>query len=410
MPKINPEAGSEDKKQKLKSRGFAITVQVKHGFDQAIAYFKSQEGKLTCGVAGQEVCPETKRDHLQCFIYFKNKINLTTVRGSMKGHITAIYASPQDNWDYCNKDSKILWTFGQRPEGAGARTDLAEIHTDLKNGMNIAAIADKHFDGFMKYHGAIEKYRVLHPQKRSGKPLVTIYWGPTGTGKSIRAYEPKDGVVPTAVEWDGRFLNGYAGQEHVVIDDFEPAGMTRKLFNNICDYYGCPISVKGTFYQWNAKTVTFTSNWDPKLWFVNCCPEDQIVDGWDPAIRRRIDNIVNLTEPHIWVPPPAPPPIAPPPNDDLPSGSPTLTRQDAKLETKDQDHKGWVEDIEVGRNRLKRRSKTLKRVIPPSPHVSDGDDEEHLPMSEDEQREFDICTKTVDNLACTEDLTQEWVS
>lgn len=110
-----------------------------------------------------------------------------------------------------------------------------------------------------------------------------VFWGATGTGKSRRAWEeagvdayPKD---PRTKWWDG-----YAGQRHVVIDEFrgiiDIAHMLRWL-----DRYPVLVEVKGSSVVLKASTIWITSNLDPRYWY----------DGLDDATRNALLRRLNIT-------------------------------------------------------------------------------------------------------------------
>lgn len=112
---------------------------------------------------------------------------------------------------------------------------------------------------------------------------VTVFWGPTGTGKSRRAWEeagldayPKD---PRTKFWDG-----YDRQEHVVIDEFRGAIDVSHLLRWF-DRYPVLVEVKGSSRVLVANRIWITSNLRPSHWF----PElDEITLR---ALLRRLEVI-----------------------------------------------------------------------------------------------------------------------
>ena len=94
---------------------------------------------------------------------------------------------------------------------------------------------------------------------------VFLYWGPTGTGKSRKAWEeagldayPKD---PRTKFWDG-----YRQQEHVVIDEFRGAIDIAHLLRWF-DRYPVSVETKGSGTVLSARKIWITSNLPPELWF-----------------------------------------------------------------------------------------------------------------------------------------------
>lgn len=115
---------------------------------------------------------------------------------------------------------------------------------------------------------------------------VTVFWGPTGTGKTRRAWElggmdayPK---VPNTKFWDG-----YQGQKVVIIDEFRGDISISNLLRWF-DRYPVLVEIKGSSTILCAETVYITSNLSPREWYRDL--DEATVD----ALLRRLDI--------IWVP------------------------------------------------------------------------------------------------------------
>lgn len=110
---------------------------------------------------------------------------------------------------------------------------------------------------------------------------VSVFWGPTGTGKSKKAWEeagldayPKD---PRTKFWDG-----YDSQDHVVIDEFRGAIDISHLLRWF-DRYPVLVEIKGSSRVLVAKRIWITSNLPVHDWF----PE---LDASSlAALRRRLE-------------------------------------------------------------------------------------------------------------------------
>jgi hypothetical protein len=117
----------------------------------------------------------------------------------------------------------------------------------------------------------VQHYRTLRTIAADyAKPVgivrrVVVYWGPTGVGKSRRAWElagndayPKD---PNSKFWDG-----YRAHKTVVIDEF------RGLINishvlRWFDRYPVLVEIKGAATVFCAETIYVTSNLHPRDWY-----------------------------------------------------------------------------------------------------------------------------------------------
>lgn len=106
-----------------------------------------------------------------------------------------------------------------------------------------------------------------------------VFWGPTGTGKSRKAWEdagldayPKD---PRTKWWDG-----YIGQQHVVIDEFRGCIDISHLLRWI-DRYPFLVEIKGSTIPLICDEIWITSNLHPEKWY-----PDIDADTYGALLRR----------------------------------------------------------------------------------------------------------------------------
>lgn len=110
-------------------------------------------------IYGREVAPTTGTRHLQGFINFKTKRDFNIVKriiGEL-GHIEPAKGTDQQNKVYCGKGGdfqKIGICKGQ-----GHRKDLEDLVDDIKGGLELYALAEKHTGLFVRYHRGIERTR-----------------------------------------------------------------------------------------------------------------------------------------------------------------------------------------------------------------------------------------------------------
>ncbi|QXP07762.1 MAG: replication associated protein [Arizlama virus AZLM_25947] len=112
---------------------------------------------------------------------------------------------------------------------------------------------------------------------------VVVYHGPTGTGKSRRAWEeatwsayPKD---PRSKFWDG-----YRDQKHVVFDEFR-GGIDIAHLLRWFDRYPVLVEIKGASTCLVAEKIWITSNLHPSAWY----PDLDYVTY--QALERRLEII-----------------------------------------------------------------------------------------------------------------------
>jgi len=214
--------------------------------------------------------------------------------------------------DYCQDPEKRVpgtqfFESGTKAQ-AGKRTDFEDIKLMCDAGEPISKIADTHFGSYVRYHKGIEKYRHLRIKDlEKQKPMtVEIFWGPTGTGKTFRAFTENPGAYwvcnPNS---QNVFFDGYDGEQTIIIDEFYgwiPFNMILRL----CDKYPMPGNTKGSMLKLTHTKVVITSNTPPRDWYKN------IKEDLFAAFTRRITSCIEMTtryvpEPNLPEPTPAAP-------------------------------------------------------------------------------------------------------
>jgi len=94
---------------------------------------------------------------------------------------------------------------------------------------------------------------------------VTVYWGPTGTGKSRRAWD-ESGLDAYPKDPRTKFWDGYQSQPCVVIDEFRGAIDVSHLLRWF-DRYPVLVEIKGSSVVLVADRIWITSNLRPDAWF-----------------------------------------------------------------------------------------------------------------------------------------------
>lgn len=118
---------------------------------------------------------------------------------------------------------------------------------------------------------------------------VRVFWGPTGTGKSRRAWEEAlalDGPKVYVKDPRTKFWCGYRGQESVILDEFrggiDIAHMLRWL-----DRYPVCVETKGSAEPLVATRWWITSNIHPRDWYPDCDEPTRL------ALERRLE-VINM--------------------------------------------------------------------------------------------------------------------
>jgi len=237
-------------------------------------------------IIGREICPDTKRPHLQIYIYFVNPRKCGAFKKKTNGcHFEPQFGTCKEAITYCEKEgASSSWGVAPDSAGQGKRTDIHQIFDDIKEGKQELDIAIEHPVQWCQYRRSFDAFRQLLQPKRTWVTEVECIWGPPECGKSRRAHE--DNAEPVCVSGDSGnpFISGYHNEPIVLFDDFDPKSMSREYILKLCDRYAMTINVKGGSQMWNPKKIYFTSNTDPREWY-----------GGDKSWLRRITTWTDMT-------------------------------------------------------------------------------------------------------------------
>ncbi len=266
----------------------------------------------------KEQCPTTSRIHIQGFVYFGTP---RTMKGTKKRFHPGTHLEPNIKSiatcaEYCAKiesrvlgDSGYAFQKGAQPK-QGSRGDINEVMAFAKVHTELECWTEFPIE-MTRYHIAIRRFQALSRPRQSTMPVVTVIYGRTGTGKSFLCevgasngdktigpgtrpfYIMPTPVSKSAIPW----LDGYEGQEDVIIEDFDGTIYYRILLRML-DRYGNTMQVKGGFTEFAPKRIWISSNIHPKEWY----PNDEAADTWGtgPLHRRLTSNgsrILHLIKP-----------------------------------------------------------------------------------------------------------------
>lgn len=280
-----------------------------------------------------EKCPKTSRLHFQAFFEFYQRVSLHNIQQRLKAKNVLRYAEDgqnledqkaltaggwrimkgdvQDNLDYCSKiETRVdptaepmrFGTFSIPVAGEAASADppkqskknkeLEKAVALIKDTTKIATITDiwKECPLAYIYHyqnlARALAERFNKPRDRFQNPEVIVYFGPPGSGKTLKAVTDNPNVYKLHIPRDGDKLwfDGYAGQDTILLDEFNGQIPFRQLMTLI-DRYELPEQIKGGFVQIQAHRWIFTSNVAPDKWYPKY---DEHLAPLFPTFRRRI--------------------------------------------------------------------------------------------------------------------------
>lgn len=223
---------------------------------------------------------ESGKEHWQFCVCFEKKVRLKTVKTRLGNAIHAELSKSDAANEYVWKDETSLgrrWEWGMLPMRRNEKRDWDQVWDAAVSGDMTRIPAQVR----VCHYNALRRIGMDNMKAEGIEKQIDVFWGPTGSGKSKRAWEeagldayPK---APTTKFWDG-----YQGQEHVVIDEFfgqiEISHMLRWL-----DRYPVLVETKGSGTALKAKKIWITSNLHPSEWY-RTAPEVQVA-----ALLRRLN-------------------------------------------------------------------------------------------------------------------------
>lgn len=281
-----PNLAKEKKKTIPKGRNWAFTDYEQLDWGKI---FKEGEGAIRYIIAGKEICPKTKKEHIQGFIQFNDLRRMTAIKKIVKSktiHLESCKGTAKENHTYCSKDGNFREWGTMKSQGQ--RTDIEDIKWMLDNGKPMIEIADNYFGQFIRYHSGFMKYKQLVDKKNRSQfrhVEVTVITGSTGSGKTRQAMESTDGDV-FKITADGlTWWDGYEGEDTILIDEYSnQVGITMLL--NILDGYILRLPIKGAFTYANWTKVFITTN------LLELHP--QAKPEHKAALNRRITKTIDL--------------------------------------------------------------------------------------------------------------------
>lgn len=256
---------------------------------------------------------DAKTAHIQGYISFSRQNALRSVLKRFKDagtskppHLEIARGTPLQNKTYCTKETGRLqgpWEFGELPKGQGSRTDLAPACEAIKNGEPLTMVALDYSELFVKYHRGLEALQArTHPVlPRNTMPVVSCFFGPTGTGKSARAMSEAlriggslDQIYCVDFRANGQIdWSGYEQQKCVIFNDFYGNVKWSSLLK-LLDRYPNKVSALYKSLEFVSTHVFFTSNQPWYKWYST--PRDL------RPLGRRLCFVREMILPFKWDP------------------------------------------------------------------------------------------------------------
>lgn len=147
-----------------RSRGWCFTLQSWsiEDFSRAACLYEYDDNAEYL-IVGFEIAPRTGREHLQCYIYYRNQVSFSQMKKRLPGvHIEAqASATNVKAYCYCMEDHKYC-EWGHRPR-QGHRTDLEVIKHDLlSKKKDIKSISKEYFSQYCQYSRQFKQFVDMH--------------------------------------------------------------------------------------------------------------------------------------------------------------------------------------------------------------------------------------------------------
>lgn len=245
-----------------------------------------------------EICPDTGRAHLQLYAETTVRMPLLAFKnilGFGHAHVEFAYASQAAGIAYCTKlDSRSrqhedpVFSWGTKM-AQGQRSDLEHAVEMLADGEAMEAVLDMHPGTFVRYHRGLTVAANLKRSRPVSPRHVTVYFGPTGTGKTETAYGScaTDDLFIYSPGVMAAWFDGYDGQRTILLDEFR-GQITWAHLLSITDKYPVRVQVKGSSAMILADQLIFTSPSHPINWYPSKLASPDNV----AQLRRRVDRIV----------------------------------------------------------------------------------------------------------------------
>lgn len=268
-------------------RYWMLTIPVVHmetmiALDDTLCYLKGQQE-----IGGQGLL------HWQVLAVTSRKCSRAQVKALFcpQAHVELTRSEAAN--DYVWKDETSVegtrFCLGALPLSRARPQDWNKIFTMAKDG----SFEEIPKDILIRHYSSLKRIYVdnCEPEFRENMS-VKVFYGPTGTGKTRRAWDEAMalGDRPYIKNPNTKWWDGYRGQKNVIIDEFSGRIDISYLLTWL-DRYPVISEVKGYSLPMTAINFWITSNMHPNEWYADAIPAHK------DALLRRIHQMV-LMETH----------------------------------------------------------------------------------------------------------------
>jgi hypothetical protein len=250
-----------------------------------------------------EICPKTERNHFQGFIRFNNARSFNSTRKNFLNNHIEECKNELSCEIYCKKGRTRAngpWEYGTKDK-QGERKDIAALRDAVLSGKKEMELIEdnKLINTYARHIKFVDRLYELRMKKFSNffrKVEVEIIWGAAGTGKTRSVYDKHgyEDVYRIQCINDKVWLDGYMGEDVVIIDDFY-GWIKWSYFLALTDGHPCRLDIK-TRSAWACWTkVYITSNVHPLKWY----PRKNINGKLRYEFERRLTQVTYVPDQHV---------------------------------------------------------------------------------------------------------------
>lgn len=252
-------------------------------------------------VYGEEV-GESGTPHLQGYIEFSKNMRVPGIKklfNNQRMHLEKRIGTAAQASQYCKKEGKFyergVLSITHKQKVPVTKNKLLPFREMIRNDGLATFSNDADCNLHLLKHGQMWLSLNESPRKRSDPLSVFWFWGPTGSGKTRRAFDMAEarGLEPFIKSGSYKWFDGYEGHKFVIFDDFRDAQCEFGWLLRLLDIYPLRIEIKGGTRQWKADTIIVTCPMPPE----ECYRTMQSTDRFDKIgqLIRRITKVEHIT-------------------------------------------------------------------------------------------------------------------
>lgn len=208
--------------------------------------------------------------HLQGYVYFKTAKTISAAKKYIgkRAHIEICRGTPEQNIQYCSKESNIVIESGTKPQSSKEKGENEKQRWKrARESAQKGELEDIPDDIYIKYYRTLKLIKKDHMKNVHDADDVTGVWlyGQAGVGKSRKARED----YPEAyLKMCNKWWDGYQDEDYVIMDDIDPnhscLGHHLKIWS---DRYAFLAETKGGAIKIRPKKIIITSQFHPSsIW------------------------------------------------------------------------------------------------------------------------------------------------